>query len=190
MATTPKILTPKQARFIEEYIVDLNATQAAIRAGYSVRSAKDIGCQNLAKLYIQEAIAEAIAERSQRTKITQDRVLEEYARLAFLDPRQFFDDEGNLKNIKDLADDSAAALSSIEICVIKIDNNVETTTAKIKFWDKSRNLNDLAKHLGLFKEDYKQKCDGGPIPVIVEFVDPPLREKIPPPCLPTYREKD
>ena len=51
-------LTEKQQRFVDEYLIDLNATQAAIRAGYSVKTAKDIGCQNLAKLNIQQAISE------------------------------------------------------------------------------------------------------------------------------------
>lgn len=68
-------LTPKQAAFVEEYLVDLNATQAAIRAGYSERTAGVIGCENLAKPKIAEAIREAANERSERVKITQDDVL-------------------------------------------------------------------------------------------------------------------
>jgi len=62
-------LTNKQKRFVDEYLIDLNATQAAIRAGYSEKTAKDIGCQNLAKLNIQAAFENAIAERAERTKI-------------------------------------------------------------------------------------------------------------------------
>jgi phage terminase small subunit len=68
-------LTAKQAKFIEEYLVDLNATQAAIRAGYSMKTAKDIACENLAKPNIASAIACAQDELSQRTKITIDCVL-------------------------------------------------------------------------------------------------------------------
>ncbi len=68
-------LTDKQQAFVNEYLVDLNATQAAIRAGYSEKTAKDIGCQNLAKLYIQEAIQKGMQERSNRTEIDQDYVL-------------------------------------------------------------------------------------------------------------------
>lgn len=68
-------LTPKQQRFVEEYLIDLNATQAAIRAGYSPRTANEQGAQNLAKLSISEAIAEAQAKREERTQITQDYVL-------------------------------------------------------------------------------------------------------------------
>lgn len=68
-------LTEKQKRFIDEYLIDLNATAAAIRAGYSEKTANEIGSQNLVKLSIQKAIAERLKERQQRTEITQDFVL-------------------------------------------------------------------------------------------------------------------
>ena len=68
-------LTAKQEAFIKEYLVDLNATQAAIRAGYSEKTAKDIGSQNLAKLYIQEEIQKAMNERSNKLEITSEYVL-------------------------------------------------------------------------------------------------------------------
>jgi phage terminase small subunit len=68
-------LTPKQRRFIEEYVIDLNATQAAIRSGYSKKTARDIGCENLAKPNIAESIAELQSERSKRTGITGDKVV-------------------------------------------------------------------------------------------------------------------
>ena len=76
-------LTEKQRRFVDEYLIDLNATQAAIRAGYSVKTAKDIGCQNLAKLNIQQAVSEQMAERSKRTGVNQDRMVLELAKIAF-----------------------------------------------------------------------------------------------------------
>ena len=68
-------LTEKQKRFIDEYLIDLNATAAAIRAGYSEKTANEIGSQNLVKLSIQKALAERLKERQQRTEITQDFVL-------------------------------------------------------------------------------------------------------------------
>ncbi|MDX1489247.1 MAG: terminase small subunit [Acidiferrobacterales bacterium] len=70
-------LTPKQQRFVGEYLIDLNATQAAIRAGYSEHTAKQQGYENLTKPYVQEAIAEAMLERSERTELSQDWVLAE-----------------------------------------------------------------------------------------------------------------
>ncbi len=69
-------LTPKQARFVEEYLIDLNATQAAIRAGYSAKTANEQGSQLLAKLSVRQAVAEAQAIRSKRTAITQDEVIQ------------------------------------------------------------------------------------------------------------------
>ena len=68
-------LTPKQERFVAEYLIDLNATQAAIRAGYSEKTAQMIGSENLSKPLIADAVQKALAERSERTEITQDYVL-------------------------------------------------------------------------------------------------------------------
>ncbi len=69
-------LNPKQARFVEEYLVDLNATQAAIRAGYSKKTANEQGARLLAKVSVRKAVAEARQARSERTEITQDEVIE------------------------------------------------------------------------------------------------------------------
>lgn len=84
-------LTKKQKLFVEEYLIDLNATQAAIRAGYSSDTAKEIGCENLTKPNIRNAIDKALAERSRRTGINQDRVLMELARIALLNPANVVD---------------------------------------------------------------------------------------------------
>ena len=85
-------LTDKQRRFVEEYLIDLNATQAAIRAGYSVKTAKEIAAQNLTKLNISNEISKAMAERSRRTGVTADRVIEELAKIGFV----------NISNVVDL----------------------------------------------------------------------------------------
>lgn len=76
-------LTEKQKRFVAEYLVDLNATQAAIRAGYSEKTAGSVGNENLKKPEIQNAIQKAVADRQQRTEITQDKVLDELGKVAF-----------------------------------------------------------------------------------------------------------
>ena len=81
-------LTPKQQRFVEEYLVDLNGAQAAVRAGYSVHTAKQIATENLAKPYLQAAIAEARKQQQERTQITADRVVKELGLIAFADPRE------------------------------------------------------------------------------------------------------
>ena len=89
MTTTDKQakseLTSKQLRFVNEYLVDLNATQAAIRAGYSERTVVVQASRLLTNVNVQQAVALAILKRSERTEITQDRVLEELARVAFAD---------------------------------------------------------------------------------------------------------
>ena len=89
-------MTPKQARFVDEYLLDLNATQAAIRAGYSAKTAKAIGCENLRKLQIADAIAEAQAARAQRVQIDADWVLERMVAEAEADLADLFDDNGAL----------------------------------------------------------------------------------------------
>ena len=81
MITTQE-LTDRQARFCEEYLIDLNATQAAIRAGYSEKTANEQGARLLANVSVQEKIAELKAERAKRTEMTQDSVIQELAAVA------------------------------------------------------------------------------------------------------------
>ncbi len=98
----------KQRRFVDEYLVDLNATQAAIRAGYSPKTAGQIGERLLKKVEIQTGVQEAMKARENRTHITQDRVLQELSRLAFFDPRKLFTTEGAPLDITQLDNDTAA----------------------------------------------------------------------------------
>ena len=91
MTAPPKSLTPKQQRFVEEYLVDLNATQAAIRAGYSKKTAKETGYENLTKPDIQSAVSAAMEERSKRTEVDADWVLKRLARLADATMADFWD---------------------------------------------------------------------------------------------------
>lgn len=87
----PAKLTPKQKNFIDEYLLDLNATQAAIRAGYSRKTANRIGPQLLVKTCIQEELAKAMQRRAKRTEITADRVLKELAAIALDDAADYND---------------------------------------------------------------------------------------------------
>jgi len=80
---TPMKLTPKQARFVQEYLIDLNAAQAAIRAGYSAKTARVIGHENLRKPEIAAAVEKAMAERAERTEVTADLVVGELRKIAF-----------------------------------------------------------------------------------------------------------
>lgn len=144
-------LTAKQQRFVAEYLVDLNATQAAIRAGYSQNTAKVIGCENLTKPDIQKAIQEEREKLSKRTEITQERVLQEYARIAFFDPRKMFDDDGNPLPINELDDNTAAAIAGLEVVKeFDVDTGVTSFTKKYKITNKLGALDSIAKHLGMF----------------------------------------
>lgn len=91
-------MTKKQNRFVEEYLIDLNATQAAIRAGYSVNTAQQMGSENLSKPVIQTAIAKAMAERSKRTGVNQDRIVLELAKLAFVNMTDVVNKKGEIKD--------------------------------------------------------------------------------------------
>ena len=110
-------MTKKQKRFVDEYLIDLNATQAAIRAGYKAKNgqrASEIGHELLQKTQVSEAISEAIAERSKRTGINADRVLLELARIAFVNA----DDVINAKDAtlkEDASRDDLAAIQSVKV---------------------------------------------------------------------------
>lgn len=151
------MLTPKQTRFIEEYLLDLNATQAAIRAGYSLKTAYRIGATLVQKSSVKKAIQAGMAERSRRTEITADRVLQEYAKLAFLDPRRFYNDAGSLIPVHQLPDDVAAALAGMDVVTERAGKDAEgnaefATVRKIKFADKKAALDSVARHLGMFND--------------------------------------
>lgn len=149
-------LTPKQQRFVEEYVVDLNATQAALRAGYSKKTAYAIGAENLRKPQIAAAIEKARAKLAGKAEITAERVLTELARLGFMDPRKLFTESGNLRSIHDLPDEVAACIASVEVVTKPgVDEDGEKTVErvhKIRFWDKRGALDLLGRHLALFVE--------------------------------------
>lgn len=143
-------LTPKQKAFCDEYLIDLNATQAAIRAGYSTSTAKDIGCENLAKPNIRAYIDKAIAERSKRTGINQDRVIRELAKLAFVNANDVINmDEATLKD--DVLEEDTAAIASVKVKYIPTKEG-EGVEREIRLTDKLKALELLGKHLGMFKD--------------------------------------
>lgn len=149
-------LTPKQACFVEEYLADLNATQAAIRAGYSAKMAGRIGFQLLEKTGIQAAIQAAQRERSARTGITADRVVQEIARVAFSSLRDVMTwgpAGAQVRPADEITPEAAAAIAEI----------TETNTGvKVKLHNKVAALEQLAKHVGL----YGGKQDGETIHVV------------------------
>lgn len=145
-------LTPKQAEFVRQYLIDLNATQAAIRAGYSERRAMEIGYQQLQKTTVRSAIQAAMDRRAKRTEISADRVLLEYARLAFADMRSYFGwSEGGTHTVPsaDLSDDDAAAIAEITFTETEVAEMVTKRQIKMKLHDKRGSLDALARHLKL-----------------------------------------
>jgi phage terminase small subunit len=147
----------KHKRFCEEYLVDLNGKQAAIRAGYSEDRAPVTASELLDRPDIQDYLSVRQRELQEVTGINQKRVLEEYAKLAFIDIRKFYDQNGRLLTPHDIPDEAAAALAGIEVFEeFGFDKNGEKVhigdTKKIKTYDKVKALDSLAKHLGMFKE--------------------------------------
>lgn len=144
-------LTPKQQRFVEEYLIDLNATQAAIRAGYSEKTAKSIGQENLTKPDIQKAIEEAQNKRTEQTQIDAAYVLRRLVEIDQMDVLDIMDDDGNVKPLRDWPKIWRQYISNIE--TISLDDG-EGWLKKIKWPDKVKNLELLGRHVsvGAFKD--------------------------------------
>ena len=140
-------ITKKQKRFCEEYLIDLNATQAAIRAGYSPDTAGAIGAENLTKPEIQKHIARAMAERSRRTGVTADRVVMELAKVAFVNAGDVIDADDATLN-PDATPEDLAAIQSVKVKTFG-DDGVER---EIRLADKLKALELLGRHLGLFDD--------------------------------------
>lgn len=143
-------LTDKQDQFCKEYLIDLNATQAAIRAGYSQNAAKEQASRLLTKANVQERISSLKAQRDQRTNVTMDRVINELAKIAFVNPKDLYDYKGTLNSVSDLDDNDAAAISEIT-------HNTTAKETKYKLHSKTTALDMLMKHVGGYSADNKQK---------------------------------
>lgn len=139
-------MTKKQKLFVEEYLIDLNATQAAIRAGYSSETAYSIGSENLKKPEIRARIDKAMAERSKRTGINQDRVLQELAKIGFANIRDVVDPD-TAKVLPQAKEEDLACIQSI-----KVKPNEWGTEREVKMYDKKAALVDIGRHLGIFKD--------------------------------------
>jgi phage terminase small subunit len=144
-------LTKKQKRFCDEYLIDLNATQAAIRAGYSNDTANEIGSQNLAKLSVRTYIDKALAERSKRTGINADRVIQELAKIALVNPTDLINAaDATIKG--GASRDDTAAILSVKVKVIPTQDG-DIVEREVKMNDKIKALELLGKHLGMFKDN-------------------------------------
>lgn len=146
MSTRP--LTQKEKKFIQEYLIDLNATQAAIRAGYSKDSAANIGGQNVRKPLIQSAIFTEMDKRMKRTNITQDQIIIALKRIAFANIADLM--TWNDASINIAPSDQLKRSKTYAISEISENVNQHARTVKVKLKDSIRALELLAKHAGMF----------------------------------------
>lgn len=152
-------MTEAQKRFCNEYLIDLNATRAYKVAYPKVKkdhTATVNGNRLLTNADVQNYISEKIKEREKRTEVTQDRVIEELSKIAFLDIRKLYTENGQLKNIADIDDDTAGAISSLETLEeydgYGNDREKIGDTQKVKLLDKTKALELLGRHLGIFND--------------------------------------
>ena len=159
-------MTPKQARFVSEYLIDLNATQAAMRAGYSAKTANEQGSRLLTNVSVRSGIEEAMKARANRTEITQDRVLKELARIAFFDLRTLYREDGSLKAMHELDDAAAAVLAGVDVVETKGNaaiggedgiRHVPEYVKKVKIPDKVGALGLAMRHLGMLVDKTEVK---------------------------------
>jgi phage terminase small subunit len=149
-------LTFMQEKFVNNLVKGMTQEKAYIKAGYASKAAMACASRMLRIAKVKAAVKKRKKAATNRAITTRVKILEEYARIAFLDPRKFFHKNGALKKIHELDDDTAAALASMDTQP----NPLGEITKKIKFADKINALNALAKMEGLFEKDNKQKGEG------------------------------
>ncbi len=153
------MLTDKQARFVDEYLVDLNATQAAIRAGYSAKTANEQGARLLANVSVQNAIRERQEVLKMKTEITQEWVVERYRRIVEgCDKRLFFNDDGSVKPPSQWSAEMGLAVAGFEVQELG-DEGLAVSVSKLRFQDAKAALDSLARHLGMFKDKVEVSVD-------------------------------
>lgn len=147
-------LNARQALFVAEYLVDLNATEAAIRAGYSRKTAYSIGQENLKKPEIAEAVKLGTAKQLEKVGLTAEMVKERLRQIGFQDIRKLFDSDGNLKPLHTLDDEAAVMVAGVEVVKknVAAGDGVVDTVHKVKVVDPVKSLEMLAKHFGLLEE--------------------------------------
>lgn len=166
----------RRADFIEAFITNGgNATQAAITAGYSAKTAQPAASRLLSNVIVKQAINARLAKVAAITGLTTERTLQEVARIAYSDPRKLFAHDGTLRPVREWDDDTAAFVASVESeqskTVVRDSQEIEESgkVNKLKLWDKNAALVSAMKFAGLFREDNAQR--GEPVTIIeVEYV--------------------
>lgn len=147
----PKPVDDRRARFAQEYVKDLNATQAAIRCGYSPKTAKQQGSRLLTNAAIAAQIQVLQARVAAKNEVTVERTLKEIARIAYSDPRALYKPNGELKPPSEWDDDTAATIAGVEVDTTTVSETVTVSTAKVKRWDKVKALDQCMAYLGMHK---------------------------------------
>lgn len=164
-------LTPKQRLFVREYLRDLNATKAAIRAGYSKASATTEGPRLLENVGVREAIDTALEQREQRVEVKADDVLRELMAMAQVDISEAFDEQGRLLPLHEMSPDVRRMIASVETDELYGGSGKARTEIgvirKVKFWPKDKALELLGRHLKMFTD--KVLHEGS---VTINVVDP------------------
>lgn len=170
-------MTEQVQRFCDKYFESLNGAESARYAGFSDHTARIQASQMLDMDEVQQYLQRLRNILAEKTGISQQKVLQEIAKIAFSDIRNFYEEDGNLKNIVDLDDYEAAALASVKSYEEKLPGTSITVgvNREIKMYDKLGGLEKLARHLGLYEKDNTQKTPILPATISMVIV-PPVKE--------------
>ncbi|EPL1381719.1 terminase small subunit [Proteus mirabilis] len=155
-------LNDKQEMFCREYLIDLNATQAAIRAGYSEKTANAQASRLLANVSIQNRIKELKSNRNERVEVDADYVLKRLVEIDQMDVLDILNESGDLKPVRDWPKAWRTTLSGLDVMSISTgEDGADALLKKIKWPDKVKNLELLGKHVKVqaFKEQIEQKVE-------------------------------
>jgi phage terminase small subunit len=155
-AAASAALSPRQQRFVDEYLIDRNATAAYKRAGYAHTGAAAGAARLLAKVKVREAVDARLAEAAEKSGLTIERVQRAIAQRCFGDIRKAFDEHGNLLPIHQLDEDTAMAIDAFDITESGGGERPIVLTKKLKFADKTAALTLAARHLGMLEKDNVQ----------------------------------
>ena len=168
-----KKLTAKQKMFCKEYIIDLNASQAVLRAGYKTKKPNIMGAENLSKPIIKNEIKRLMKGRVEKLDLDADMVLKELMKLGFSNIQNLYDKNGDLLPIHKLPEDVAATITEVTEDQI----NEVTVRRKYKIASKAESLKPLGKHLKLFPNKHEVSGPGGE-PIVTVNIDPKDYKKI------------
>ena len=164
-----KRLTEQERWAVNEYLVDLNQTRACIAAGYDKVNIGPFAGELFSRPHIDAAVQTAMYWRAQRLRLSQDRVIEEIACPALVDPITMFDEDGSLLEIPDMPESTRRAIASVKVRTVKKSGGATETTTEIRFSPKTEALTALGKHLGMWRTKFD-------LPDLKELSDDELRD--------------